>query len=621
LVKAYSFLRRVEHRLQLLHQIRTHTLPENGTELVKLAKRLGYHRQLTTTPVEDFLRDIREHTGTVRWIYDRLFSSRSVSVPATEAPPDLSLLLENPEAGALVRSRLAEAGLADVERGYRNLLMLKEGPSEANFALAESHHLRQLLPRLLEAVKRAPDADMALNSFEQFVRAMGARDSLFSLLAENPGLLNVLIQLFGHSEFLAQMLILHPDLLNVLLYPETLERRRSRSEVAAELASLLNEAETPLSRLDALRHFKKSQKLRIGVREILGKADITKTLQDLTEVADLCLGAALKMSGEEMQARYGLPRIQGGDHTGEQSQLILIGLGKLGGAELNFGSDLDILFVYDAEGETSGKLSGEGTYSGSITLREYYSRLAHRTLRILTTLTKEGAAYRVDVRLRPGGQKGEMAQSLASYSRHFETLAELWERQTLVKARAVAGDKYLSSEFLKKVHDFVYGRPLRPPEVNQMALMRERMGSERGAYHPNSLDIKLGIGGIADIEFVTQMLQLRYGSGSDALRTPNTLRALEALKAHELLSPDEAETLRESYLFMRRLENRLRMLSEQPLDALPSSAHKVNNLAKRMGYPDSQRGQAGKALLADLESHRSRVRQLYELIFDRESSR
>ncbi|MFH0872330.1 MAG: bifunctional [glutamate--ammonia ligase]-adenylyl-L-tyrosine phosphorylase/[glutamate--ammonia-ligase] adenylyltransferase [bacterium] len=630
LVKAYTFLRRVEHRLQLLHQIRTHRLPETQKEMVKLAKRLGYHRQLTSTPAEDFLHDLREHTGTVKWIYDRLFYQRpsvgaATSVPSSGerevslASSDLSLLLEDPEGGAMVRQRLKEAGVADVERGYRNLLMLKEGPSGAQFALSESRRLPQLLPLLLEALKSAPDADMALNSFEQFVRAMGARDSLFSLFSENPGLLNVLIRLFGHSEFLAQLLILHPDLMNLFLYPVNLERRKSRAEMKAELSSLLAEADSPLSRLDALRHFKKSQELRIGIREILGKADIDETFHDLTDVADLCLGAALQMASAETEARYGIPEVKEEDRPSAKSHLTLIGLGKLGGVEFNFGSDLDILFVYGEEGQTTGIARENSPATEVITLGEYYSRLAHRTLRILTTLTKEGAAYRVDVRLRPGGQKGELAQSLDSYSRHFESMAELWERQALVKARVVAGDQDLGHLFLERVNQFVYGRLLSPEEIGQMAEMRDRMGNERGAYHSQSLDVKLGVGGIADIEFIVQMLQLHHGQKIEALRTPHTLKALEKLPAHGLLSAAEAEALKDSYLFMRRVENRLRILSDQPIDALPSSPEKINNLAKRMGYIDQGGGEAGRQLLFDLQAHQSKVRELFRLIFARES--
>ncbi len=623
LVKAYTFLRRVEHRLQLLHQIRTHHLPESQSEIVKLAKRLGYHRQLTTTPAEDFLRDLREHKGNVKWIYDRLFYQATTVPISTQMgeglTPDLFLLLEDPEGAAVVRKRLQEAGLANVERGYRNLLMLKEGPQAAQFALSESRYLPRLLPLLLDALKTAPDPDMALNSFEQFVRAMGAWDSLFSLFCENPGFLKVLIRVFGHSEFLAQLLILHPDLVNLFLHPVSLERRRSQAEIKMELSSLLAEAEGPTLRLDALRHFKKSHELRIGIREILGKADVTESFHDLTEVADLCLGVALRMASEEMEARYGAPEIRGRDRTFIRSQITLIGLGKLGGHELNFGSDLDILFVYDEEGQTTGGKKENGVPAEGISLGEYYSKLAHRTLRILTTLTKEGAAYRVDVRLRPGGQKGELAQSLASYGRHFETMAELWERQALIKARAVAGDSGLGQAFLRKVNEFVYGRSLSSEEIHQLGEMRERMGNERGAYRPHLLDIKLGVGGVADIEFIAQMLQLRYGGKIEALRTPRTLQALEALGVQGLLPTVEANLLKDSYLFLRRVENRLRILSDQAIDALPSSPEKINNLAKRMGYLDRGGGEAGQDLLSDLETHRKRVRGLFQLIFDRES--
>ena len=618
LVKAYTFLRRVEHRLQLLHQIRTHRLPTRELELTKLAKRLGYHPRLTCTPREDFLRDFREHTAAVRSIYDRLFH-RQIMVPAPGSGPDLSLLLEDPEGAALVRKKLAEARIRDVERGYRNLLLLKEGGREADFTLSESPHLRRLLPLLLEALKLAPDPDMALNSFEQFVRAMGARDSLYSLLAENPSSLDILVQLFGHSESLAQLLILHPDLLSTLLYPPALRRRHSRAEMAEELSSLLRQAPNAASRLDALRHFKKSQELRIGIREIREEVDIASTLEDLTRVAEVCLEAALRIAREELESRLPLSPKEG-QGWDQPPSLAVIGLGKLGGAELNLGSDLDILFVYDQGREDPIPSLAEGSLVPGISRHAYCSRLAHRILHLLTAFTKEGSAYRVDARLRPGGQKGEIAQSLASYLLHFEKMAELWERQALVKARFICGDPGLGADFVRSVHQFVYGRGLSRQEIEQMAEMRERMGRERGGYDPNSRNIKLGEGGIVEIEFVVQMLQLRYGGQIEPLRTSNTLEALKALASHGLLAKEEAEPLRDSYLFLRRLENRLRMLSEQASDSLPSSPSKLESLALRMGYPSSSGKEARGALLADLDRHRATVRRLYQEIFRRESS-
>ena len=225
-------------------------------------------------------------------------------------------------------------------------------PQATQFSLSERRYLPTLLPLLLDALQRAPDAGYGAQQLRAVRAGHGARDSPFSLLNQNPALLKILIRLFGHSEYLAQLLILHPDLMNLFLDPETLEARRTRAEIASELSTLLSEASPrPNSMPSAISRKPRNYGSASGRSWV--KADIQRTLPDLTEVADLCLSAALQSASEEMEAHYGIPQIQGGNQT-RRSQVTLIDLGKLGGHGLNFGSDLDILFVYDEEGETKG---------------------------------------------------------------------------------------------------------------------------------------------------------------------------------------------------------------------------------------------------------------------------
>ncbi len=600
LVNAYVFLRTVEHRLQILHNIQTHTLPDDERQLFHLARRSGYRSQVSAEPVKDFLRDYQAHTHAVRYVYDAFFTQREAPTARVEQD-EITLFFEGAVPAGEIRERLQEIGFEDLERAYRNFQLLRDGPPFANYTKAGRWALAHVAPHLMKALRDAPDPDMALNHFERLVAAIGAQGVFLSILAEKPEALSVLFRFFGVSDFLARTLIQHPEIIDLFLAPAWRSHRRSRGEMLRELRGALRAPAPGSRKLDALRRFKKVEELRIGAWDVLGEADLTDTQAELSLLAEVCLTAALELAWEEVGPRY---------HVREAKGFAILGLGKFGGAEMNYSSDLDLAFVYDDR---------IGWTEPSTSPIEFFSKLADRVTKNLTLITREGSTYRVDSRLRPGGSKGPLAQSVAAFRDHFERLAESWERQAYIKARVMAGDKRLGEHFHGLVQAFVYEQPV-PLDLGQrIDAMRHRMEEvrvKRGA----ELHLKLGSGGMVEVEFTVQYLQLLYGKDRVALREPNTLKALDALRSEGLLSAEEYQTLRESYRFLRMAENRLRIVADLSVNTVPRAPAKLQKLARRLGYALDGDVPPGERFLQDLSAHTSRVLAIYERIFHRAGS-
>ena len=610
LVRAYTFLRNLEHRLQILHDRQTHTLPDEPRELTRLARRMGYQPQEYADPAAAMLAEYDRHANAVRALYDMFLQRvRPPDEGSAEESADVATLFFRADLpGEQFRSRLASVAFEDPDRALRNFQAMREGQPLVHYPAETQRALARLAPALLEALSSVPDPDLALTTFERFIALVAARTTVVSLLAESPGLLALLVRLFGTSEFLSATLLHHPDLLDTLLLPEP-AARYGRDRVAADLQRALAAAATGSARLDALRRVKKAEELRIGLQDILGRTEVTQTHRALTHLAEACLEAALGMAERDLQERFGHPDPPG---------FAIVALGKLGGAELGYASDLDLLFVYREEGQTSGP--------ERLSHREYFSKLTDRITKILTSITQEGSAYRLDTRLRPGGQKGELAVPLSAFETHFRRLADLWERQAYIKARPVAGDPALGAAFLEQTYRFVFSGSEEADLAERIQAMRHRMEVERAGTTGRAPHVKLGSGGIADIEFLVQYLQLRHGNTHPTLRTPNTVEALRAAAAGGLLGGGEAAVLEESYHFLRRVENRLRIVADLSVNTLPASPAKLEKLAKRMGYAPvriPQRGTdsseeasrpAREQFLGDYETHTGRVRAIYDRV-------
>ncbi|GIW45496.1 MAG: glutamate-ammonia-ligase adenylyltransferase [Candidatus Binatia bacterium] len=593
LVEAYRFLRNVEHKLQIEAQRQTHSLPADVRRREVLARRLGYRG---SNALVAFLNDLAAHRQVARTAFEKLFFQPAEERRAAveEAEERMIAVLSDREAALEV---LASLGFRDPEQSYEHLLFLRDGPPSAPSSPRRRQVLFDLLPSLLAAARRAPNPDLALQNMASFIAAIGARTSFLALLRENPGTMRMLVRVFATSQYLANQFIRHPELLDSLVRADLVRVRRSREELAADLRSLLSAVEDFESQLDVLRRFRNQEFLRIGVNCVENLLDEQEVGEELSNLAEVCLEAAIEIAGARARERFELVELPG--------RLVVLGLGKLGARELNFNSDLDLIFVY--EPREHGK--------STVVPHEVFTWFAQRLITVLQVPTKEGIVYRIDTRLRPSGHSGPLVSSLAGFRLYHEQSAQIWERQALIKARAVAGDPDLGAQVEAIVEAFVYRAPLRPQEVAEIRRLRGRMERELAKEGTDHVNIKTGRGGLVDIEFLVQMLQLHCGHACRELRQRATLSALEALAVRRVLPREDAAVLASGYRFLRRLEQSLRLLHDRPVEDLERHDLDLVILARRLGFGGS--GDPAQALWQEYVERRETIRRKYEEWFDR----
>jgi len=344
--------------------------------------------------------------------------------------------------------------------------------------------------------------------------------------------------------------------------------------------------------MQALRIFKKKYLLRITLRDITGKTDIQSSMAELSCLAEAIIGIALTWSLELNQQKFGRP---------EQSDIALISLGKLGGKELNYSSDVDLIGVYDNDdGQTSGILNPSGITYSRISNHEFYCKVVELFNKILSAHTEDGIAYRVDLRLRPQGQKGDIILPLKAYRTYYESWGRTWERMVLIRARPVAGNKKLGQAFMQSIDPFVWKKTIDFTEIDEIRAMKKKIDS---AFTRD--DIKRGYGGIREAEFFIQTFQLLYGGGNAALKKFRTAEAVQALQQMHLVPEKELKVLWENYLYFRRIEHFLQMKEDLQIHSLPSAANELTVLAAKAGFPSSD------SFLEDLKIRRMQIKNMY----------
>lgn len=591
LTEAYRFLRTAEHRIQIENERQTHKLPAKPEELRRLAKRCGFK------DVDGFKEALSFHSKNVERLYDGIFHEPSKSLE--DIPPEVVLFFSNETDKEEVVGRLVSMGFEDPESAYYRLQTLKEATPNARLTQRNRAALRRLAPHLFLEASRSPDPDMAIANLDRFLSTVGAKGSFYALLLENPKMIRFLAALFGTSDFLSQFLISHPELLDTLLRSDTVTPVKSKEELGIELSSALSAAEGYEEVLDTIRRFRNIELIRIGINDIAEEIGLIEACSQLTSLADLSIDVALRVSEEEIRSRYGTPFLT----DGSEAFISVIGMGKLGGREMNYSSDLDLIFIYSGAGETKGPKV--------ITNQEYFAKVAQRVISFLTLQTREGYLYKVDTRLRPSGSAGALVSSLEAYRRYHHESARLWERQALIKARNVAGNPELGKEVMEEIASFVYNRGIDEEGRKEMIHLRERMEKELAKEGPERYNVKTGRGGIVDIEFAAQFLQLRHGRELAELRKSNTINALDVLASSGLITPEDHSALKDAYLFLMKAENRLRILHNVSTDQMDLHPGKVDKLAKRLGY----HGDAPHDLfLKDYRRHTENVREIYNRI-------
>ena len=453
---------------------------------------------------------------------------------------------------------------------------------------------------LLEMVA-AGRPDRGLRHLERYVDVTGGRRSLFTRFEEDPVLAQRLVRLLSHSTFLTDVLIRNPEYL-FWLFAETdyLEQPLDEKTLRAVLHGNVQVCTCREECLDALRRAQRRELLRIGAAEILGVKSVEQIGRELSDLADAVLEIVLDLVMADLLESYGRPRTE----RGRPAQFCIVCLGKHGGQELNFSSDIDLMFVYDEDGETR-----PGRRATAIANDEFFRRLGENLIKELTGVTHEGFLYRVDMRLRPEGSAGPLVRSLRSCWIYYETRGEIWERQMLVKGRCAAGSRKLWKQFSQMLVPFIYPAHFFDRPQNEIRRIKERIEAyimERSAGGNN---IKLQAGGIRDIEFIVQCLQLLNGRINPRARAHNTLEAIGRLKGSGMLSRREAEALRRAYLFFRRIENLLQIEDGRSVYAVPEDPGERRALAGILGLADAEE------LMGELEGHRGRVRQIYDALF------
>jgi len=422
-------------------------------------------------------------------------------------------------------------------------------------------------PTLANALQRAPDPDRLLVNCDRWLESLGATLTYYRLFADAPHALKPVLAVLGASDFMADTLLQNPELSEILLDVRLLTRPRTRADMRRDLSRLLRACTSYWMQLDRLRAFKQQEYLRITALDLLGKATLTETMRALSDLADVCADAALEASHRELAAQQGV--------TGEHGFCILA-MGKWGGRELNYSSDIDPIFLY----RDAPRLTGTADPT------RYLLKLAEMVVKALSEPMRRGIVFRVDMRLRPEGRLGALARSVSSALHYYETWAEPWERQAMLKARPCAGDLQVGEQFLERLQPWLYRPSLSETDFAEIVRLRERAEAQARARNAYETDLKNGWGGIRDIEFSVQALQLMLGGRLPRLRTPATLDALQRLKHARILAPDEARALQDAYIFLRTAEHRLQLQFGHQTHLLPTDPKARARLAKLMGFAD-----------------------------------
>jgi glutamate-ammonia-ligase adenylyltransferase len=600
LADAYRFLRTVEHRIQVVQERQTHNLPKKDEEYLALARRSGF---VSADAAARFRAELERHRANVSAIYGNLFLSRDEKLKE-EVTPEIYYFFDRTADADILKDMLAERRCRNVDAAYEHLLLLRDGPPKAHLTERAHRLLEKIGPPLLQEIFASPDPDMALTNLERFLCAVGTRSTFYALLAENREVLKLIVSLFGMSEFLSKIFIGHPELLDSMVARTLASGFKDAEVMRQELSALLADATDFEERLDVLRRYRHEEFLRIGMNDIYGKLGQTAIASQLTSLADACLHAACLIARQELH-RFGNPIWRDSDGSDKMADFAVIGMGKMGGLELNYHSDLDIIYIYDQQGYTDG--------AKQISNHEYFAKLGQKIIMILTTQTREGYVYKLDTRLRPSGNAGPLVTSLDSFKSYHRDEAQVWERQALTKARVVLGGEDLTAGINDIIRHTVYGFSADDSVRAEIHRLRMRMENEIARESEGNYNIKTGRGGMVDVEFIVQYLLLKHGHSIPEIRSNNTLTALKAIKVADIISSSDGEILVSGYKFLRRLEDRLRIVHDYSMNDLGGSQEYLDVLARRLGY-DPKLRHPGEMLMKEYETITEGIRGVYERI-------
>lgn len=549
LLDNYAFLRKLEHRIQQVNDLQTHSIPPDRGEVLALARKMGFPESSL------FLSDLRRRRSLVRQTYDSLF--RQDEPGDKKSQDNVKVFFDEELSEGELRELLTVYHIEDKERALRNIIRIRSSMYEFQ-TFRGRRLLLEILPAFLSEALTCRFPDAALNNLESFAELLSSEESYLEFFAGNRQLIPVLVDIFSQSEYLARAIIKRPEYLELLsheMYP-----KRSLASLKRELNGIVNSGR---SFSEAIRIFKQMEEIRLGTFFLDKKIDVRDLTKGLSRTADSIVSVCY-------------------DELHREGEISVIGLGKAGGRELTFSSDIDLIFASEdnvTEGDT---------------------RVAERLIRLLIAYTQDGMAYKVDVRLRPEGTKGPLVSAVSAYRDYYMTSARFWELQALLKARPMAGNARAGMLFMNMRRDVLItkGREVSSGDVRAMRERIEReLSKEAGGY-----DIKLGPGGIEEVEFLVQYLQLINCHTDHSLLVQGTTDALRRLHNSGIIDEKTACFLRDSYLFYRKVESFMRLTGEPVLREGSSALKSVQAFT---GFSSAD------AFLSDLNAGRVGVRELF----------
>jgi glutamate-ammonia-ligase adenylyltransferase len=551
LAASWAFLRRLENRLQACQDRQTHELPADDAGRARIAFAMGFDDWA------GLAREIDSHTDAVTAAFEQQ------TAQAGEGEDGIGGVWRGEIDDARAEAVLQNAGFGEPARALAAIRSLGSAGWLKRMDETARGRLAITVPALARAAAGLPRPEDALDRLLKVVSAIGRRSAYYALLNENPAALSRFASLCGRSEFLANQVALHPLLLDDLIDPRTLDQLAGRAELGADLSSRLAgvDPDDLEQQMEALRNFQRAAVFRTAIADLTGRLPLMKVSDQLTWIAEVVLESCIELARRQTETRHGRAECGTAEGALRPCGFAVIGYGKLGGLELGYGSDLDLVFVHDAEGEIQ-RTTGPDVVEAGV----FFARMTRRIVHLLATPTAAGVLYEVDTRLRPSGKGGLLVTSLGALDGYQREQAWTWEHQALLRARAVAGDPAVRERF-EAMRVAILSQAVRRDGLRaEVAGMRERMRNELSAGDERWFDIKQDAGGVADIEFLVQHWVLAHApEHPELLRWSDNIRQLESLEAAGLVAEDDARFLHAAYVDYRARLHHLALDGRQGL--------------------------------------------------------
>jgi [glutamine synthetase] adenylyltransferase / [glutamine synthetase]-adenylyl-L-tyrosine phosphorylase len=584
LSNAYLFLRRIEHRLQMVADEQTQRLPFERAPLARFAKFCGYTR------LESFTRDLTHHLTRVERHYARLFEE-APTLSASAGNLVFTGVADDPE----TLTTLSGLGFHNPETAAETIRGWHFGRRPAVRSSRAREVLTELTPALLEAFAGSGDPDAALAAFDEALARMPASVELMSILRSNASLRELFGDVLGSAPRLARVIASRPHVLDAAIDPgrvkdfdESLDEGPMQKRVEAYVA----QAHSYEDALDRARDFAAEEMFLIGLNLLSGRLDPDRAGRGYSALAQGLVGPLLARVVDALAAEHG--KVRGG-------RVAVVALGKFGSREMTAASDLDLIVIYDFPPD-AGESNGPKPLGAAL----YYSRLTQRLLAALTAPTKAGRLYEVDMRLRPSGRQGPLATQFSAFALYQGSEAETWEHMALTRARVIAGDSSLASDIAEAVRGTLVRKRDPAKIAREVRSMRALIAAEKGDKDP--WDLKLVAGGLMDIEFVAQYLSLAYGHARPDILDVSTRKAIDKAGAAGLLAAGHVATLIEAHRLYTDATQFMRLSISGPFDPAKAAFGVKRRIAAAAGFPDFE------AFVAALDEARKHVREAYEAI-------